>query len=156
MEENQKTEFISLGIDSNSRDHLTEAASWAKFIAIIGFVFCGIIVVFGIFLGSSFDMLLKSMGEESEVGNIDMSGFGVIASTFYIGIAILYFFPCLFLFNFANYMKSALIIGDQEKMNKAFQNLKKTFRFIGILTIITLCFFALGILMTIAGASLGR
>jgi hypothetical protein len=155
MEENQHTELISLGIDSNSRDHLTEAARWARFLAIVGFVICGLITLFGIFANSIFSSMLSKMGE-GEFEGMDMSGMGSMLAVIYIGIALLYFFPCLFLFRFANYMKAALISGDQEKMNRSFQNLKKMLRFVGILTIFIICLYVLGILMVFAGAAVGK
>jgi len=155
MEENQSTPLISLGIDSNSRDHLTEASRWARFLAIVGFVICGLIVVFGILAGSIFKNMLSQMSDNGLQG-MDMTGVTSVMSVFYVLIAVIYFFPCLFLFRFANLMKAALISGDQETINKSFQNLKIMFRFMGILTIIFLCFYALGLLMVFAGIAVGR
>jgi membrane-anchored glycerophosphoryl diester phosphodiesterase (GDPDase) len=155
MEENQSTPLISLGIDTISRDHLTEAARWARFLAIVGFVICGLVVIIGIFANTLFSSMLNQMGE-GELNGMDMSGIGSILAVLYIGIALLYFFPCLFLFRFANYMKAALITGEQETINKSFQNLKKMFRFVGILTIFVICLYALGMLMAIAGAAISK
>lgn len=155
MEENQHSPLISLGIDSVSRDHLTEASRWARFLAIVGFVICGLVVIIGIFAKSIFSSMLGQMGE-SELQGMDMNGIGSILAVLYIGIALLYFFPCLFLFRFANYMKAALISGEQETINKSFQNLKKMFRFVGILTIFVICLYTLGLLMTIAGSAVSR
>jgi hypothetical protein len=155
MEENQNKELISLGIDSSSRDHLTEAARWAKFLAIVGFITCAIIAIFGLFAKTIFGSMLGKMGE-GELDGMDMSGVGSILTVVYIGIAILYFFPCLFLFRFANYMKASLISGEQETINKSFQNLKKMLRFVGILTIFVICLYVLGIFMTLVGSAVGR
>jgi hypothetical protein len=152
MEENQNTSSSGLGIDVNSKEHLTEAARWAKFLAIVGFVLCGLVVIAGIFAGSIFNSMLGRMGE-GELSSMDMSGLGAMMSTIYIGFALLYFFPCLFLFRFANQMKTAFATYEQEMLNKSFQNLKKMFRFVGILTIIVLCLYALGILMVLVGGA---
>jgi hypothetical protein len=153
MEENQNTSSSSgLGIDANSKDHLTEAARWAKFLAIVGFVVCGLVVILGIFAGSIFNTMVGRMGE-GDFSGMDMSGLGAMMSVFYIGFALLYFFPCLFLFRFANQMKTAFLTYEQETLNQSFQNLKKMFRFVGVLTIIVLCLYALGILMLIVGRS---
>ena len=51
-EQNQETSLFGFGIDQSSRAHLSEAAKWAKFLAIVGFVMCGLIVVMAIFFGS--------------------------------------------------------------------------------------------------------
>jgi len=42
------------------------------------------------------------------------------------------------MFRFANQMKTALYGNDQEDLNASFQNLKKYFRYVGIITIISL------------------
>jgi hypothetical protein len=152
MEENQNTSSPGLGIDENSKAHLTEAARWAKFLAIVGFVVCGLVVILGIFAGSIFNSMFGRMGE-GELSGMDMSGLGAMMSVFYIGFALLYFLPCLFLFRFANQMKMAFENYEQEMLNNSFQNLKKMFRFVGILTIIILCIYALGILMLMVGRS---
>jgi hypothetical protein len=43
-EQNQESSLFGFGIDQSSRAHLAEAAKWAKFLAIVGFVMCGLIV----------------------------------------------------------------------------------------------------------------
>ena len=156
MEQNQNFPSLGLGIDQLSKDHLMEASRWAKFLAIVGFVVCALVFIAGIFAGSFFSTLSDRLGSEYK-GMLDV---GSIFSTFlaiiYIGIAILYFIPCLFLFRFANYIKVAFTSGEQIDLNKSFQNLKKMFRFMGILTIIVLCFYLLIFLIGIAGvASMG-
>jgi uncharacterized membrane protein (DUF485 family) len=65
----------------------------------------------------------------------------------------LYFFPCLFLFRFASKMKHALAANDQAQLNTSFQNLKSLFRFVGILTIIFLAFYAIAIVFGLLGAA---
>ena len=156
MEQNQNTTLFGLSIDMNSKAHLSEAARWARFLAIVGFVMCGLIVLGGIFAGSIISSLMggyRGSGfRDSPMG----SGVSMMMTIFYIGFAVLYFFPCLFLFQFANYMKAAIATENQDSLTTSFQNLKRTFRFVGILTIIVLCFYLLAILVAlIAGVSLG-
>ncbi len=154
MEQDQDTSSSGLGIDQTSQTHLVEAARWARFLAIVGFIVCGLIILMGIFAASIFSSMMEKFRGE-EFSNIPMSGLGQMMSVIYIVAAVIYFIPCLFLFRFANYMKTAFITGEQETLNKSFQNLKVMFRFVGILTIIILCLYALGILMAIAGAAAG-
>ncbi|MES1221141.1 MAG: DUF5362 family protein [Bacteroidota bacterium] len=45
---------------------------------------------------------------------------------------------------------------DQETLNTSFQNLKKLFRFVGIMTIIVLAFYAIILVFGLLGAGLGR
>ena len=156
MEQNQNTSVFGLGMDANSKAHLGEAARWAKFLAIVGFIVCGLVVLLGIFAGS----ILSSMSGQfsSELGGMGKMGnmgssFGAMMAVMYIAIAILYFFPCLFLFRFANFMKAALATDDQENLNKSFQNLKIMFRYVGILTIVVLTIYLIAFLIAIAGAA---
>jgi hypothetical protein len=61
-------------------------------------------------------------------------------------IVALYFFPCYFLLRFSAKMNSALASDDAATLNESLRNLKVTFRYMGILTIIFLALFALGML----------
>ncbi|MEJ0101777.1 MAG: hypothetical protein WDO19_04085 [Bacteroidota bacterium] len=141
MEENQTTSLFGLGIDPAAKAHLTEAARWARFLAIVGFVMIGLIVLIGIFAGSFLGAMTGGLSR-SELGGSGAAG-GVVGSFIifvYIIIALIYFFPCLFLFRFANKMKAALVSSDQETLNTSFQNLKKLFRFVEYLQLYVLPF----------------
>jgi Family of unknown function (DUF5362) len=151
MEQDQNISLFGLNLDQTSKSHLSEAARWAKFLAIMGFIVCVLIALAGIFAGSFFEEYrdrYEGFGRNREVST---RGLGAIAAVFYVLVALLYFFPCLFLFNFASKMKSALLSNDQNVLNRSFQNLKKTFRYVGVLTIIVLCFWILGIVVALLG-----
>jgi hypothetical protein len=152
-EQNQETSLFGFGIDQSSRTHLFEAAKWAKFLAIVGFVMCGLIVVVAFFAGSFLAMMSNSYNDGYRSSAVFTGGMGALVIIFYIGIAILCFFPYLFLFRFATRMKAALNTNDQSTLNTSFQNLKIMFRYVGILTIVMLSFYALAILMAIAMAA---
>ena len=152
-DQNNETSLFGFGIDQSSRAHLSEAAKWAKFLAIVGFVMCGLIVVIAIFAGSFFAMLSRSYNDGYRSSATLTGGMGAFIAIFYIGIAILFFLPYLFLFRFATRMKAALITNDQLTLNTSFQNLKIMFRYVGILTIVMLSFYALAILIMIATAA---
>ena len=156
MDQNQETTLFGFGIDTASRAHLSEAAKWARFLAIVGFVVCGLIVIAGIFAGSFLSMMSGVSDDEYRGSAALTSGLGAFMAVFYIAMAILFFFPYLFLFRFANQMKSALSTNDQLTLNNSFQNLKIMFRYVGILTIVVLSFYALAILMVIVTAASGN
>ena len=61
----------------------------------------------------------------------------------YLAIAVLLFFPCLYLNKFSVKMKTALNSINQEDFEDSFKNLKSLFKFYGILSIILLSFYAL-------------
>jgi hypothetical protein len=151
MEQDQNTSLFGLNLDQTSKSHLSEAARWAKFLAIVGFIACILIVLAGVFAGSIFEKYgdrYEGFGRNSQVSTRDL---GAVAAVMYVLVALLYFFPCLFLFNFASKMKTALLSNDQDTLSRSFQNLKKTFRYLGVLTIILLCFWVLGIVVALLG-----
>ena len=144
--------LFELQIDQQSISYLGETARWAKFLSIVGFVMCGIMIVAAVFAGTI-------MATFSRFGNNDALGStmgysGVLISGIYIVLALLCFFPYLFLFNFSVKMQSALRNNDQTNLNISFSNLKSCFKFVGILTIIVLSFYLLGTIVIVSVASL--
>ncbi len=61
-------------------------------------------------------------------------------------------FPVLYLFRFSKNIRDAVQNNDQQKLDSGIKNLKKYFTFIGILVIIALAAYALGLIY--AGASM--
>jgi heme/copper-type cytochrome/quinol oxidase subunit 2 len=151
METNDSPLF-SLTIDPVTKSHLTETARWAKFLAITGMVFLCLLIVFGI-LGSSF-FFTRMQGMESTGANFT-SYASMIFGAYTIIIAVIWFFPLLFSLRFANQMKQALAGNDQEALNSSFQNLKKTIRYIGIVTIVGLSIYSIVIVVAIMSIGLG-
>jgi hypothetical protein len=127
-------------MDGMSAEYLFETARWAKFLSIVGFVMCGIIVLIGFFATSIFSTLGALQNE------IPMAGFGYLFMALYIGLGVLYFFPCFYLFNFATQMKKALVLRDQTMLNQSLRNIKSCFKFMGIMMIIVLGFYGIVLL----------
>jgi hypothetical protein len=141
MDSTPHTNLFELQVDHIGTVYLRDAARWAKFLAIAGFVFCGLFVVVAILCITVLSGLFNSMGASGVSG----IGGGVIAVV-YIGIAVLDFFPCLYLYKFAARMQVALSSNDQEQLNSSFLNMRAFYRFVGVLMIIALGLWMLGIL----------
>lgn len=139
--ETPQTNLFELQIDGLSTGYLAETAKWAKFLSIVGFVVCAIMLLAGIFMGTVMGSL-SSMG--GAAGTFAGAG-SVFISIFYVAIAALYFFPCLYLYRFSIAMKTAIQTNEPIQLQASFRNLKSCFRFMGILTIIILSFYALAI-----------
>jgi uncharacterized membrane protein len=135
------------GITPDIRAFLIETARWAYFLAIIGFIMIGFIVVIAIFAGSLIGMMASQIPEANGLGAIG----GGFITFFYLLIAGIYIFPVLYLYRFSIKMKEALRTDNQESLSISFENLKSHYKFIGILMIVVLGFYALGILMLIIG-----
>jgi len=149
MESTNERNLFDLQIDHNGSAFLKEAAKWAKFLGIMGFIFCAIFALIGLFAGSVMSAAFSSMGP----AGASFKGGGVLVSILYVGLAVLCFFPYLYLYNFAGKMQTALRANDQDQLNLSFRNLRSYLRFVGILTIIGLCFMALCIIIGIIGAA---
>jgi hypothetical protein len=156
MQQEQDVSLFSLNLDQTGRGHLSEAARWAKFLSIVGFIICGFIIVMGLFFGSLMSMF-SSRYDNNPYGDLSVqgSGLGTAMLVYYLIVGILYFIPNLFLFRFATKMKTALAANDQDVVNLSFQNLKACFRFVGILTIIFLAISILGFIVMILGFAMG-
>lgn len=152
MEQHQDSPLFGLNVDQAGRAHLSEAARWAKFLSIVGFVVCALIVLMGLFF-SSFMSVISARYGDNPYGDMSAApGLGAIMAVYYIVIALIYFFPCLFLYRFATKMKLSLASNDQDVLNASFQNLKATFRYMGIVTIVMLVFVVLAFLVAFLGA----
>lgn len=147
MEQNTSNLF-ELQIDHQSNAYLRETAKWAKFLAIVGFIGCALIILVGIFAGS---VMATTFGE---LGGGFGGGMGVVMAVIYILLALLAFFPYLYLYRFANQMQVALRNNDQAALSTSFGNLKSCFKFVGILTIIVLAFYALALVFGVLGATM--
>lgn len=156
MEQNQDSSLFGINVDQTAKSHLAEAAKWAKFLSIMGFIFCGFIVLIGLFFGTFMSMFSSRYGENNPYNDFPAStGFGASMAVLYIVIALIYFFPCLFLFRFSVKMKAALASNDQEVLNTSFQNLKASFRYVGIIMIVMLAFWALALIIGVLGVATG-
>jgi hypothetical protein len=142
MEQMERTELFSLQIDPLTKAHLAETAKWGRFMAIVGFIFCALIIFGGVFFATA---LSTAFGGNADIEGAGASrGFiGAASAIVYIIVAAIYFFPCLFLFRFSSRMRASLNSNSQEDLNLSFQNLKALFRYVGIITIIFLAIYAL-------------
>ncbi|MDB5222282.1 MAG: hypothetical protein JWN83_949 [Chitinophagaceae bacterium] len=129
-----------LQINPATENHLTEIAKWGKFLAIMGFIFCGIMVIIAFAVG-------KNMERLSGYGAGYNAGLSTGVTIFYLLIAVLLFFPCLFLYKFSVKMQQSLKSVNQEVFEMSFQNLKAMFKFQGILAIIGLVIWVLALVV---------
>lgn len=130
-------------INSASREHLLVTAKWAKFIAIVAFIMQGISVfsiVTGLILGAS-------IVGQAELGGVAIS---IIIS---LAVVVLYFFPTYYLYKFAIKMIDGLSYKNSGSIiEEGFENLKSSFKFMGILMIVVLSFYALIFLLGLIAA----
>lgn len=145
MEENNPSSLFELSVDHESSQYLTETARWSKFLAIVGFVTCGLVAVASFFIGA---ILARNPFTAYNAEGAGAVG-GAFVTALYLAFALLYFFPCLFLYQFSVRLKAALRDNDQVKLNQSLKSQKSLFKFVGILTIIVLSFYALALIVVV-------
>jgi len=154
-EQSQSDNLFSLQIDNPIKSYLGETAKWGRFLAIVGFVICGIVVIAGLAFAATYSTLTSTYDQPGRYGGQTnpFAMAGPMMAIFYILFALLYFFPCLYLLRFSNRMKKALLSDDQDTLSESFRNLKALFRFVGILTMIIISIYALIFLIGIVTLS---
>ncbi len=116
---------------------LYETARWTRFLAILGFVFIGFMIMAAVVIGPVLTFLNADMGLSAASPKIASS---VIAAIYGV-LAIIYFFPVYYLHKFSQGTITAYKTEDEEKLNASLYFLKKHFKFIGILLIAVLALY---------------
>jgi hypothetical protein len=119
---------IELG--EESLKNLNTTRKWAMFLAIIGFIIFGLVIAGGLIAGT-FLAVFNSEGKGSGVPEL-------LIFLLILLVALIYFFPVLFLFRFSKHMGNAVQTLDKEELYKAIRSLKSYFVFLGVLIIVLL------------------
>ncbi len=111
---------------------LRETARWAKFIAIMGFLSAGIMIVLSFTMGFFVDLLGAGL-EDSEMA-LPSGGLVFV----YLLSTLVMLMPVIYLYKFASNMQLALNNNDQLALRDSFKNLKSHYKFYGIVLAISL------------------
>ncbi len=117
-------------VTETAKRYLIETAKWAKILAIVGFVFVGLLVIISLFAGTIMTSLLSTNPNAEDFAG--MIGGGII-TVFYLSIALFYFFPTLYLYRFSVRTSEAIRTLDNQILTEAFSQLKSCFKFLGIM-----------------------
>lgn len=139
-----------LQLSPQAQGYLTESAKWGKFLAIMGFILCGLMIIIAFFIPA----YLSQMSEYNTLPSTMTSSMKVGMTVGYLLIAVLFFFPCLYLYKFSTKMQIATKNINQENFDESLMNLKSMFKFYAILTIIMLSFYALIFIIVIIAAAM--
>ena len=146
MERIALTELEELTLNNRSKSFLRETSKWAFFLSILGFIGIGLMIILGVFAGAIFNNM-----PNAENLPFDMA---TAMSTFYLVMALIYFFPVYYLLMFSRKMKSALLTKNNDTLSDAFELLKSHYKFMGVFTIIILSLYLLGIIVSLLGIAL--
>lgn len=135
----------SLVITDEIKEYLNETSKWGKFLAIMGFIGMGIMILFAFIM-----MLGFSAMDDIPQTQFPISSMGF----FYILFALVYFFPVNYLYKFSTRIKQGITSNDIGSLTAGFQNIKSLFKFMGIFTIIILSLYALILVIAVPTALL--
>ncbi|TPE45422.1 hypothetical protein [Pontibacter mangrovi] len=135
-----------LYLDVRLLQNLSGTAKWGKVLAVLGFILSGFILVFGLFM----QQMLQSPGRAERVADVGLSGFTIVVYAF---VALVYFFPSLYLYNFASGMQQGVQERSRQKVGKAIGKLRVLFKFLVIMLLLFLVLFAISLVMLGTGLS---
>lgn len=148
MEEYSEIGEFELQLNESAKGFLKETSKWAYFLSILGYIGIGFIVLAAVFAGALFAF----------IGNLsrEMNSFGAMGGSFisalYLMIAAFYFFPVYYLNKFATNAKIALRDNDSKLLADSFEYLKSHYKFMGIMALIILSFYALIMVFVVIAA----
>jgi len=137
MEEPTKSnlqEGKSIDLQSDGIDYLNEARKWSMFLAILGFISLGFILLAAIFMG----VIFRLIGDDTL-----HSSFTIAMSVMYLVIGVLYFFPIYYLLKFSQKSRDAVRDHNSNSLSEAIGNLKSHYKFLGIMSIVMIVLYPL-------------
>jgi NADH:ubiquinone oxidoreductase subunit 3 (subunit A) len=135
-----------LMLTHEAQTYLREAAKWASFLSIVGFIFCVVILVMALLIGTTSTIMSRMMPYNS---GVPVGIGGSFVSILYILLDILYFFFPLYLYRFASRIKKGIVFQDSAHVTQAVDSLKSFFKLWGIVTVIVIAIYAIIFLFAI-------
>ncbi len=126
-------------VSENMLDSLRATRPWVKFLAIVGFIICGLMAL----------VSLAFLGAGSMKG--PLAGIGPTVGVLYLLIVLLYFFPCFYLFKYAGAI-ARIPENGQVALEEALARQKSFWKFVGILTAVVL---VLEVVILVASIAMG-
>jgi hypothetical protein len=129
--------------------HLKKTAPWMSFIGIIGFIGCGLLLIFMVVMSISVNSLIPT-------GVPGAAALGQAFTAIMIALQVislpLIFFPSFFLFSSGKKIRNYVHSGNDADLETAFKFNKFFWTFSGVLTIIYTSIMALILIFSILGA----
>jgi len=126
-----KPAVSSSGLTETMIKYLRETAPWLRFIGIISFIGCGLML----FVGIGFMIAIPfAVGSRDIYAGLLGSSIGIL----YLIIGAVLFFPARFTYNFGTKIRSFLQSNSEQDLETALKNNKSLWKFYGILCIVYL------------------
>jgi hypothetical protein len=147
MENEKQTENFENQLTTAAVGFLQESAKWSKFMAIIGFIGIGLMVLVSLFMAIGFSAMGASTMPELP---FPMSVFSIL----YVLFAAIYFFPVYYLYQYATKTSAALHSKNKQLLTDGLENLKSHHKFLGIFTLIIISLYGFIFVFAILGGIL--
>ncbi len=147
MENEKQNENFENQLTSAAVGFLQESAKWSKFMAIVGFVGIGLMVLVSLFMAIGFSSMGTANMPELP---FSMSVFSII----YVLFAAIYFFPVYYLYQYATKTSAALNSKNKQLLTDGLENLKSHHKFLGIFTLILVSLYGFIFVFAILGGIL--
>jgi len=138
-------EIKKIELEEDSLKDLDTTRKWSMFMAILGFIALGLMLILGIVAA----LFLSVFNTETIA---DAASWGYIPAAIILVFSVLYFFPLLYLYRFSNHAGIAVRTIDKSQMQKAIRYLRKYYVYMGTLLIIVLVLYFVAFF--VSGASL--
>lgn len=136
----------SLQLTEMAISHLNQTRKWANFLAIIGFISCGLLVIGALIFGTIMSSYLD-FGDEF-TGMLSSGSLTII----YLILAGICFLIYLYLYRFAKKLKVAINSNNSAYLEESFKNLKLYYKINGIIIIVVFGIYVLAALFGIIAA----
>ena len=153
--DNASSALYDIAVTEAGTFYLREAAKWAKFLSILGFIGSAFAIIMGLFAGSIMSALtMFGAGAFEEASGLDGAGaFGtgvaIIFGIVFVLVGVLYIFPSLYLYRFSEKTRIALATMDSRTLTEALKNQKSFFKFWGVYAAIVIGLYLLNIVVSI-------
>jgi hypothetical protein len=146
MEDHKEFEN-TLIVTEDMRSYFYDMAKWANFLAIVGFVVSGFMIISAFTVGAAMQTNPELGAMLGQIGALGTVGITIIFLLY--GFAI--FYPSWLMLKYATKAKQGILYNEQNNLNEALSKLKSLFKYWGILTIIIMALYAMMIVFTIMG-----
>ncbi|MFH0842423.1 MAG: DUF5362 family protein [Bacteroidota bacterium] len=131
-------EKLKIELEIETLRDLDRTRRWTMFLAILGFIAIGVLLIVGIFTGIFLSIFNK--------GDTSTSYPGWLVCIIIISTSVINFFPMLYIFRFSKFISGVAKSHDKEELKKAFKNLRSYFTYVGVVVIVALVVYVVTLL----------
>ncbi len=134
-----------LVVTDEMKNYLLSVSKWAKFLAILGFIGIGFMLI------ATFVLILSG----SVIAYRENNFFLFLSSIIYLIVAVVYFFPVYFLLKSSLSIQKGIEKTNNEELAQGFKHLKAHYKYIGIMVIVLIALYIIIFLGIMLFAALG-